>query len=164
MKQTETLTLTISSADFPSITKTFDYVLYDCSQTTETSKTINWIIDPTATLLSRTITLANTAGMYYIEYCSPYLFTLTKGGTSVSLPTWMAFTNYDPIVNEATGPSITFGTNQISEAGSYILKKELTNAGNQAINFTLNLCGLTPPSTTFAFENTASRALKLIST
>ena len=142
MKQTETLTLTISSTDFPSFTKTFYYVLYDCSQITETPKTINWAIDPTATL-SRTITLANTAGMYYLEYCSPYLFTLTKGGTSVSLPTWMAFTNYDPIVNEATGPSITFGTNQISEAGSYILKKELTNAGNQAINFTLNLCGLT---------------------
>ena len=130
MKQTETLTLSVSGDDFTTFTMTFDYVLYDCSQTTETSKTINWIIDPTATLLSRTITLANTAGMYYIEYCSPYLFTLTKGGTSVSLPTWMAFTNYDPIVNEATGPSITFGTNQISEAGSYILKKELTNAGN----------------------------------
>ena len=103
--------------------------MYDCSQTTETSKTINWIIDPTATL-SRTITLANTAGMYYLEYCKCYLFILTKGVTSVSLPDWMAFTNYNPIVDEATGPSITFGTNQISEAGSYILKKELTNAGN----------------------------------
>ena len=42
----------------------------------------------------------------------------------------MAFSNYSPITNEATGPSITFGTNQISEAGSYILKKELMNAGN----------------------------------
>ena len=163
MKQTETLTLTIFCTDFTTFTKTFDYILYDCSQTTETQKTINWVIDPTATL-SRTVTLAKTAGMFYLEYCSPYLFTLTKGGTSISLPAWITFSNYSPITNDATGPSITFGTNQISEAGSYILKKELINAGNQAIDLILDLCGLTSPSTTFAFENTASMALKLIST
>ena len=163
MKQTETLTLTISGTDFMTFSMPFDYVLYDCSQTTETPKKINLVIDPNATL-SRTITLARTAGMFYLEYCSPYLFTLTKIGDSISLPTWMTFSNYSPITNDATGPLITFGTNQISEAGSYILKKELMNAGNQAVELTLNLCGLTSPSTTFAFESTASMALKLIST
>ena len=111
MKQTETLTLTVSGVDITTFKMTFDYVLYDCSQTTETSKTINWIIDPNATL-SRSVTLANTAGMFYLDYCSPYLFTLTKGGTPVSpLPTWMTFSNYSPITNATTGPSITFGTN-----------------------------------------------------
>ena len=128
MKQSETLILTISGAEITTFAKTFVYNLYDCSQTTETSKTINWIIDPAPT--SRTITLANTAGMLYTEYCTPYLFTLTKSGASVSLPAWMTFTNSTPITSDATGPSITIGTNQISEAGSYVLKKELMNAGN----------------------------------
>ena len=75
MKQTETLTLTISGIDFTTFMKTFVYVLYDCSQSTETAKTINWLIDPSATL-SRTIILANTPGIFYLEYCSTYLFTL----------------------------------------------------------------------------------------
>ena len=109
MKQTETLTLMIFSTNFTTFSMTFDYILYDCSQTTETQKTINWIIDPITTL-SRTITLANTTGMFYDEYCSPYLFTLKKGGTSVNLPAWMTFSNYSPITNATTGPSITFGT------------------------------------------------------
>ena len=110
MKQTETLTLTVSGDDFTTFTMTFDYVLYDCSQTTETSKTINWVIDQTTTL-SRSITLTNTAGMFYLDYCSPYLFTLTKGGTPASLPAWMTFSNYSPITNETIGPQITIGTN-----------------------------------------------------
>ena len=142
MKQAETLTLTISGVEITTFQKTFEYVLYDCSQTTETSKTINWLIDPAATL-SRTITLAHTVGMLYLEYCSPYLFKLAKDGTSVSLPAWINFTNYNPISDDTTGPSITLGTDQVNEAGSYTLTKELMIIGNQAINFTLNLCGLT---------------------
>jgi hypothetical protein len=80
--------------------------------------------------LSQTVTLAITAGNFYDEYCTTYLFSLKKGGSSVSLTDLMAFTNYNPITNAATGPSITIGTNEISKSGSYVLKKELMDTGN----------------------------------
>jgi FlaG/FlaF family flagellin (archaellin) len=47
LKQTETLTLSISGTDITPFTKTFVYILYDCTQTTETTKLINWVIDST---------------------------------------------------------------------------------------------------------------------
>ena len=163
MKQTETLTLTISGTDITLFTKTFIYILYDCTQTNETTKSINWVIDSTS-VFTQTVNLANTIGMFYVEYCTPYLFELEKDGTSVSLPNWISFVNNNPITNNDIGPSISIGTNQINNAGSYVLKKQLMKAGNQEIKFNLNLCGLTVPAKRFpTFDDSAQTALKLIS-
>ena len=60
-KMTIPMTFTVSSARMTTVTKIFSYELFDCTSSTETSKTIHWISDAVSSV--RTITLPNTSGM-----------------------------------------------------------------------------------------------------
>ena len=54
----------------------FDFVFYDCTTETEPKYPISYLILDAALggPISRTVTLPNTTGQYYIEYCKPYFF------------------------------------------------------------------------------------------
>ena len=65
-------------------TLVFDYVFYDCTTETEPKYPISYLILD-ATLggpLSRTVTLPNTTGQKYEEYCKPYFFSWKPTATS----------------------------------------------------------------------------------
>jgi hypothetical protein len=92
-------------------TKTFSYIVYDCSRNTESSKTINWIMDANST--SRTITLPNTSGPMYTEYCKTYhLQTKQSSAVSFTAPAqFMTYTNANPITDDTQGPILTIASN-----------------------------------------------------
>lgn len=71
--------MTIRGAEFIynwESTVVFDYVFYDCTTETEPKYPISYLILDAALggPLSRTVTLPNTTGQKYEEYCKPYFF------------------------------------------------------------------------------------------
>ena len=86
-KETVTITMTIRGASYIynwESTLVFDYVFYDCTTETEPKYPISYLILD-AILggpLSRTVTLPNTTGQKYEEYCKPYFFSWKPTATS----------------------------------------------------------------------------------
>lgn len=68
-------------------TFTFDYVFYDCTSVVEPKYAISYLILDAAFGVSdspatRTVTLPNTTGQFYSEYCKPYYFSWKQTATA----------------------------------------------------------------------------------